>query len=1567
MSSIDERVVAMKFDNAQFERGAQTSMRTLSDLKKNLDFSGAHRGLSELQGTANGFNLNSVSSSVDGLAGKFGALQIAGIAALAAIGAKGAMVATQLAQNMFVQQPLEGLREYETQINAVQTIMANTASKGTTMDEINAALRELNTYADQTIYNFGEMTRNIGTFTAAGLDLDTSAAAIKGIANVAAMAGSNSQQAATAMYQLSQAMSTGTVRLQDWMSIENAGMGTEAFRNSLLETARVNGVAVDSLIEKNGSFRASLSEGWLSSEILTQTLSKFTGDMSEEQLRQMGYTAEQTAAIIAQGQLASDAATKVKTFTQLMGTLAEATASGWAQSWQLILGDFEEAKMLFTEISDILGGLIGESADARNAQLQIWKDGGGREAIIQALRNAFEGLMQIVNPIREAFQEIFPPNLGNTLLDISFAIRDFTEGLMIGADGSERLKDVFLVIFSGLKVGLDVLGVGVKFIFSIFGDLFEVLGAVGRIFEPVVEWFGSLGGEAASGGADLEHFTDELIRIKDIIVGGLIRALEWLGEAFAMLWTGDFEGLSGMFNGLFDGIFEAVAALRNGFGGVITWLETSFGDVGEKIGWAVFAIILWFGQLKDDLQGMATAVGDFFGGFGEGTQSLFEMVDPGAILAALNAGAITGVIIGFVRTMQSVKDIFDNVAGILEGVTVAFDSLTNVLDAMEARIKADIIIKIAIAVGILAASLWLIAQIPTDRLIGSVLTLAATFGILMGGMKVLDSMMDEEDTKDFTKVAVVMILMSIAVRILAGALKVLGALSWEEIARGLTALAISMGLLLVTSKIMSDSEKDILKTSAALIVFAIALAALTGVIAILGNMPMDVLVQGMVALGILMTAVAGISVVLSKLAPDVGKAAGGIIAMSIALGLLTGVVAILGNMDMKVLEQGMAVAGIMILGLVTAAVILSQLAPKMAVSAGLILAMAAALLVLTGVIAILGNMDTDTLEQGLIATAAAIGILVLAAAMLSKDIKGAGSMLLIAFAVMMIAGAITALSKIPIEGVGVALLAMAGVFTILAAAAFILGPMIKPLFMITLVILAMSVAFAIFAVSIAILAPALIMLTGAMVLFAEVSQPILEAVPAMLALGGALLIFGIGAAVAGAGAIILGVGFLLMGAGLMLLATTGFLGIYVLVQLVEQLGALGEHIPALLGFGAAFIVLGVGMALVGVGMVAIGLGVLFLATGLAVLVAVGTPAAAIITLIVMTVIQLIPIAMAAFAAGVVQFVQIIRDNIPEFIEAAKDLIIGILDGIQEVIPEIRDTIQVLLFELLDLLAESVPEFVDKGLELLTGLLDGIADNIGNVADSATDVVIEFMEAIGRNTPKIVEAGFEMLIDFIEGITDAVEDNADRVSDAGWDLAEAIIDGVVGGIGDGVDRVWTAARTMAENAFNAAMDFLDINSPSKLFRKGFQAVPEGAAMGISDGTTQVVRSVEDMGVEVYDAMLSTMAMIQHAANAEMEMSPTVRPVLDLDGIRRDASGLQGLFDANLPIQGALNTAVGIRNDTEPPDEPENPSDEGTNGDTYVFEQHNYSPKALDSGTLYRQSQNLLSKKKEEVKP
>jgi tape measure domain-containing protein len=320
---VDERIVDMQLNNKQFESNAKQSLKTVEDLKRGLNFDASARSLSNLDSAAKSFSLTGISAGVDAIASRFSTLGVIGMTTIANLTNSVVNMGKQMVTSLTLDPITTGFHEYETKMGSIQTILTNTASKGTTLKDVIAALEELNEYSDQTIYNFSEMTRNIGTFTAAGIDLKTSTNAIKGIANLAAGSGSTPMQAATAMYQLSQALAAGKVSLMDWNSVVNAGMGGELFQNALKKTAKQMGIFVDESVP----FRQTLQDEWLTTKVLVKTLSDFAEDKA-----------------------LLKAATEVKTFTDLYGTMKETVQSGWAVSWEHIIGDKEQASKTLTSM-----------------------------------------------------------------------------------------------------------------------------------------------------------------------------------------------------------------------------------------------------------------------------------------------------------------------------------------------------------------------------------------------------------------------------------------------------------------------------------------------------------------------------------------------------------------------------------------------------------------------------------------------------------------------------------------------------------------------------------------------------------------------------------------------------------------------------------------------------------------------------------------------------------------------------------------------------------------------------------------------------------------------------------------------------------------------------------------------------------------------------------------------------------------------------------------------------------------------------------------------------------------
>lgn len=451
-TTVDNRVVELEFDNKHFESNVKTTMSTLEKLKQSLNLKGASKGLEDVQTAASKCNLSGLTQGITTAQNSFSALQVVGVTALATLTNQAVNAGQRIVKSLTIGSAQDGFREYETQMNAIQTILANTQKEGTNVAIVNRYLDELNAYADKTIYNFTEMTRNIGTFTAAGVKLDDSVTAIKGIANLAAISGSTSQQASTAMYQLSQAIASGTVRLMDWNSVVNAGMGGQVFQDALLRTSELLQTGGQAAVAAKGSFRESLSEGWLTVDVLTQTLDMFaTAAETEEEYAaavkkfvSQGYTEKQAKEMADMAKTAGEAATKVKTFTQLIDTCKEAMGSGWAQTWRLIFGDFEEARTLWSSVGDVLSGLINSFSEARNSLLE------------SALGKSFTGLAEKVSGVLEPALE-----MADTVTEVTSAVTDLgavVDDVILGkfGNGQERFDALTEAGYNWCKVQNEV-------------------------------------------------------------------------------------------------------------------------------------------------------------------------------------------------------------------------------------------------------------------------------------------------------------------------------------------------------------------------------------------------------------------------------------------------------------------------------------------------------------------------------------------------------------------------------------------------------------------------------------------------------------------------------------------------------------------------------------------------------------------------------------------------------------------------------------------------------------------------------------------------------------------------------------------------------------------------------------------------------------------------------------------------------------------------------------------------------------------------------------------------------
>lgn len=1030
--TIDQRVVEMRFDNRQFEQGVSTSMSTLDKLKKALNFNGATKGLDNVSAAAKGVNFTPLTSAVETVQRGFSALEVIGVTALANITNSAVNAGKRIASALTIEPIKTGFQEYETQINATQTILANTQKEGATIEDVNKALDELNKYADLTIYNFTEMTKNIGTFTAAGVDLKTSVSAIQGIANLAAVSGSTSQQASTAMYQLSQALASGTVKLMDWNSVVNAGMGGQVFQDALKETARVHGIAIDQMIEDEGSFRETLKSGWLSSDILTETLSKFTttgvneylsehtsltkddiSSMREQAVasgnqttafKEMAATLAKTSDLTADhifellnmSQTAEEAATKVKTFTQLWDVLKEAAQSGWSQSWRIIVGDFEEAKDLLTEIADTLTPVISASAEARNAVLNDWKDLGGRTALVDAMRNTFEALGLAIAPVKEALTEIFPPITGQQLMDATERLRNLTEKFKMTDETANNLKNTFKGFFAILSIVKQGISAVVKGILPFGGAIHSLGGNVLALTGNIGEWLSEMN-EALKAGESLGKVTDGISKI--------ISKISWfIGKFISSISTA-----GNVTDKLSQSVGNAAESLDNlsSKSKVLEFLKT----IGEAIGKIISAL--------------ASVTGRGFKKIAE----LISEINFDRVAEAIDTLSFGALSVGLVKFVSYLKKPLEELGSIKESVIGVIDAVGGRFSAMEKSINAKSLLAIAVAVGVLATSLLILASIDANKLGTALAGIAALFGELVGSFALVGKI-------GSVKGAGSLMLISTSLLILASALKSISDLSFTQVITGITGIAGAM-LLLFTA--LSRMPNNIAKTGGTILVTAIAIRVLASAMTALSKINGDQIITSFTALG---GALLIIAVAMRGMPNNMAVVGAGLLVVSTAIGVLAVSLRLLGSTPIETICKAILALGFS-LGIL--AIGLDTMQGTLKGSAALIVA-ASALAIMAPALILMGSLSLASIAKALLIIAGSFTVLGIAGAFLTPVIPAilalSGAMALIGLAVLGIGtGLFAAGAGLSALAVGITTLAgvTVGAAASIASSLFIIG------------------------------------------------------------------------------------------------------------------------------------------------------------------------------------------------------------------------------------------------------------------------------------------------------------------------------------------------------------------------------------------------------------------------------------------------------------------------------------------------------------------------------------------------
>lgn len=1426
---IEERVVSMQFDNSRFERNVSQSMSTLDKLKQKLNLSGASKGLENVQTAAKKVDMTGISNGVETIRAKFSALEVMGVTALANITNSAVNAGKRMAAALTIEPIKAGFQEYETQMNAVQTILANTQKEGTDVKTVNKALDDLNTYADKTIYNFTEMTRNIGTFTAAGVKLDTSVSAIKGIANLAAVSGSTSQQASTAMYQLSQAIASGTVKLMDWNSVVNAGMGGQVFQDALIRTSEHLKTGANAAIKAKGSFRESLSTGWLTTEVLAQTLDQFStaADTQEEyeaavkKFVSQGYSKEQAKQMADMAKTAGEAATKVKTFTQLIDTLKEALGSGWTASWRLIIGDFEEAKKLWTEVSDYFSDAINKSSEARNKMLEGWAEGGGRTKMIESFKNAFNGLLNIIKPIKEAFREIFPPTTAKQLLKITERIHDLTVKFReLTEKNAPKLKSTFKGVFSVIKIGVTVIK-------AIIGGITQLIGKITGFSGGILSATGSLG-DWISGVAKSVTETNIFAKVINKIVDVLGKVIDKFKE-FGSFIKSKFEAPG------FETFLNILNAIWSGI---------------KKVGLAVVKV--------------ASSIGKALG-------TAFQNGNLKSLLDLVNGGIITAILLKLKSWISGFKDLAGEGKSFVQSIKDVLGTVGDSLTAWQKNIKAETLKKIAISIGILAASLWVLSGIDPEKLGSALGAITVLFVELIGAMKAFEKL--DVSAKGVGKASVLMIGMSVAVLILASAVKKLSGLDFEGLAKGVAGVGALLAELVGAAKLMSMGGKDISKGAMQMVLMAAALKIMASVCKDLSALSWEGLAKGVTGIGGLLAVFAGFAELIKLIKPEkLMSSALSLILIGAAMEIFANVCAKFGNMKWEELgKAGAAISGILLIAAGFGK--LSSYASKMVRSSIALILIGAAMEIFADVCNKFAQMKWKELGK---AGAAIAGILALAAGfallagLSSKMLASVVSLTIMAAAMEIFANVCNKFGQMKWEELGKAGAAIAGILVLAAGFALLAG---------------LAPGMIASAASLLIMAAALAVLTPVLTTLGSMSWG--EIVKGLVTIAAAFTIFGL------AGAL------------------------------------LGPVVPAILGLSAAIALFGLGCLAAGVGIAAFAAGLIILSTLTA---ASATAIVAALHIIIVGILELIPAMIGALTDAVVALCQVFIQSIPAICEAVKVLIIELvntlleclpviiggivklIDMLVEYAPQLVNGLVNLIVALLNALAPRIPDLIGSLVNFLIALFNGVSSNIGPLIEAWFGIFAAIFQgianAIGPIVQEVIAPILQVLANLIVGLVEAIAPYIPIICAAVTKITEVICSAIVKII-QVLAPFIPAVTKMVEVVANAFARIVEAIAPYIPNITAMIQTIIDAIVSIVQQIVPIINSITCLLQQLSDSIMQILMgiaiVIQTCGNVIAQAFQGIADIITSvgDAIRNSLEGVASVFDS---VFGGISDVV-----------------------------------------------------------
>jgi hypothetical protein len=664
------------------------------------------------------------------------------------------------------------------------------------------------------------------------------------------------------------------------------GMGGEVFKKNLFETGKALGTLKNVPMnqtfkqwEASGhKFRETLKDGWLTSEVLTTTLNGLAGEMTKGQLIAKGFSEEGAAGLVEMGKTGLDAAQDVKTFTQLMSTTKEAIGSGWGVSFRLIIGNFEQAKAMFTGFNKVISGMVGRMADARNKVLSDWQKLGGRDQLISGIYLAFTNLFKILKPIKDAFRDIFPAITGKRLAAITMGFYKFAKAMEPSKETVKNLRRIFTGLFSIFSIGFNV----IKGLAGVFINLGKAIGGglnVLGFLANIGDMFYALQ-QGLVNGKGIEKFFGSLTNLIKGIVPYISQARQFITDFFVSLGGGAAKTAS-------------------------TAAEVGLGRVNDRLSSLKDA----FDKLKPVLDGFKTvfqAIGSALSAFGKKLADTFSSGNFNNILDLVNTGLFAGLLL-LVRKFikQGLK--IDFSGGLFSKIGKTFETLTNTLKTMQLKIKADALFRIAEALGLLTLSLIALSLIDSGALTKALTATAVGLGQLVTVLATLDKMkIGPRTAATFAILALGMIALSAGMVLMAFAAKKFGTMDFGQLAQGLAGITVLLGVVTGAVKLMSKSGADFIKAGVGLIAIGIALFFLGKAVQAFANLNLADMAKGFIGVSVGLTALAGAL----RLMPEEKKLPGTkLITTAIGLRILADTIKIFASMSWAELSRGFAALG----------------------------------------------------------------------------------------------------------------------------------------------------------------------------------------------------------------------------------------------------------------------------------------------------------------------------------------------------------------------------------------------------------------------------------------------------------------------------------------------------------------------------------------------------------------------------------------------------------------------------------------------------------------------------------